>query len=83
MILLDEEKKGGKLVQKKSQSTLKLALAFALKLQKKLETLDKAVMCSFYSRKSVGWQNLIHNVYKSLHEEFLASLTPKMELGAN
>ena len=33
-MLLHEEKKGGELVQKTRQSTLKLALAFALKLQK-------------------------------------------------
>ena len=34
-MLLDEEKKGGELVQKTSQTTLKLALTFALKLQKR------------------------------------------------
>ena len=34
MILLYEENKGGELVQKTGQTTLKLALAFALKLQK-------------------------------------------------
>ena len=34
-MFLDEDKKGDDLVQKTRQSTLKLALAFALKLQKK------------------------------------------------
>ena len=34
IMLLDEEKKGGELVKKTRESTLKLALAFSLKLQK-------------------------------------------------
>ena len=34
-MLLDEEKREGEWVQKTRQSTLKLALAFALKLQKR------------------------------------------------
>ena len=58
-MLLVEENKGGELVQKTRHSTLKLALAFDLKLQKKMETLDKEVMHSFYSRKYVGWKNII------------------------
>ena len=82
-MLLYEEKKGGELVQKTRLSTLKLALAFPLKLHKKLETLDKEVMHTFYSRKYVGCNNLIHDISISLHEEFLASLAWKMELGAN
>ena len=35
------ENKVGDLVQETRKSTLKIALAFSLKLQKKLETLDK------------------------------------------
>ena len=58
MLLLDEENKGGELVQKTRQTTLKLALAFALKLQKKLETMDKEVMCSFYYEQYVRWKIL-------------------------
>ena len=34
-MILDEENKGGELMQKTRQSTLKLALFFALKLQKR------------------------------------------------
>ena len=70
-------------MQKTRQSTLKLALAFALKLQKKMETMDKEVMHSFYSRKSMGWKNIIQNLSNSLHEAGLEILTSKMELGAN
>ena len=58
-MILDEENKGCDLVQKIRQSTLKLALAFSLKLQKKMETLDKEVMHSFYSGQSVGWVGII------------------------
>ena len=46
-MLLDEENKGGLLVQKTRQYTLKLDLAFCLKTVEKLERLDKEVMCSF------------------------------------
>ena len=74
-MLLDEKNNGGVLVQKTRKSTLKLALAFALKLQKKLETLDKEVMRSFYSRKYMGWNNIIHNLSNSLHESFFEILT--------
>ena len=35
IIILDEENNGGELVQKTIQTTLKLALTFALKLQKR------------------------------------------------
>ena len=70
-------------MQKTRKSTLKLALAFSLKLQKKLETLDKEVMHSFYSGNSVGWENIIQNLSNSLHEAFFESFTSKMELGAN
>ena len=69
--------------KKTRQTTLKLALAFALKLQKKMENLDKAVMRNFYSGQSMGWQNLIQDLSNSVHEAFLASLSSKMELGAN
>ena len=41
IILLDKENKEGDLLQKTRQSTLKLALHFSLKLQKKMETMDK------------------------------------------
>ena len=78
---LCEENNGGELVKKTRQATLKLALAFALKLQKKMETMDKEVMYSFYSGQSVGWKNIIQDLSNSLHQEFLASLTSKMELG--
>ena len=82
-MLLYEENKGGGLVQKTRKSTLKLALSFSLKLQKKMETMDKEVMHSFYSGQSVGWKNIIQYISNSLHQEFLAILTSKMELGAN
>ena len=82
-MLLYEENKRGELVQKTRQPTLKLALAFSLKLQKKLETMDKEIMHSFYFGKSVFWNNIVQDIYNSLHEVFLASLTSKMELGAN
>ena len=48
-----------------------------------METLDKEVMCNLYYEKSLGWKNLIQDISNSLHEAFLASLTSKMELGAN
>ena len=70
-------------MQKIRQSTLKLALAFYLKLQKKMETLDKDVMQIFYYRKSLSWYNRIQYLSNSLHEAFLESLTSKKELGAN
>ena len=82
-MLLIEENKGGELVQKARQPTLKLALAFSLKLHKKMETMDKEVMCSFYYGKSMGWKNLIQDISNSLHEAVLEILTSKMELGAN
>ena len=82
-MLLDEKKKGGKLVQKTRKSTLKLASDFALKLQKKMETMDKEVMHSFYFGMSMGWKNIIQDLSNFIHEEFLESLTLKMELGAN
>ena len=56
-MLLHEENKGFDSVQKTSQSTLTLALAFSLKLQKKMESLDKEVMCSLYFGKYVIWNN--------------------------
>ena len=51
-MLLDEENKGGELMQKTRQSTLKLALAFALKLQKSWKHLKKK-LCTCQSRKTV------------------------------
>ena len=58
-MLLNEEYKGYELVQKPRQCTLKLALAFALKLQRKLETMDKELMHTFHFGKTVGWNNII------------------------
>ena len=46
-MLLDEEKKGGELVQKTRHTTLKLALPFSLKLQKNMETMDKEGMRTY------------------------------------
>ena len=45
--------------------------------------MDKEVTHNFYSRKYVGWNNLIQDIYNSLHEVFLVGFTSKMELGAN
>ena len=70
-------------MQKTRKSTLKLALAFSLKLQKKMDTMDKEVIHSFYSGKYMGRKNIMYDIYNSLHEEIFASLTSKMELGAN
>ena len=40
-MILDEENKGGELVQKIRQSTLKLVLAFSLKLQKSWKFMNR------------------------------------------
>ena len=45
-MLLYEENNGCELVQKTRQSNLKIALAFALKIAEKLETLEKEELCT-------------------------------------
>ena len=75
IILLDAENKGGELVQKTRQSTLKL--------QKRWKLLKKqnCVLANMGILQSC--QNLIHDLSNSFQEEICASLTSKMELGAN
>ena len=68
---------------KKKAVYLKTSFSFCLKTAENMERLEKEVMHSFHSGKYVGWQNLIQNLSNSLHEAFFASLTSKMELGAN
>ena len=62
---------------------LKTSFRFFLKTAEKMERLEKSVICSLHSRKSLGWKDLIQNLSNSIHEVVLEIFTSKMGLGAN
>ena len=70
-------------VTKTRQSTLKLALPFDIKLQKKQETLDKKECTLTKLGSLMGWKNLIQSLSKALLEAVSPSLTTKMQVDAN
>ena len=75
--------KGRELVQKTRKPTLKLALAFALKLQKRWKLLKKQNHELANLEILQSFHNLIQYISNLFQEASWASLTSKMEFGAN
>ena len=74
-MILYEENKGGELVQKTRKTTLKLALAFALKLQKRWKLWQTQNCALSKMGRLQSCQNLIEDISKALHEAVWEILT--------
>ena len=80
-MILDKENNGGMLVQKTRHSTLKLALAFSLKLQKSWKLLKKKKWALANLGRLHSCHNFIQDLLNSFHEAFLGKFDLKNGIG--